>query len=147
MIESQALKFVQAIQPGVIKDNAAFTGEVIDTLGFNYLTLVFMFGATDIAMAVLKVTECDTSGGSYTDVDGADFSSPAALPDADADGLNAGVHINMINRKRFIKVAATAGDGAAGTYLAALAVLSRAETVPSTAASRGLDAGELIVIS
>lgn len=147
MTGSQALKFVQAISPGVIKDNAAFTGEVIDTLGFDYLTLVLLLGATDIAMAVLKVTECDTSGGTYVDITGADFSvSPATLPSATDDNKNFGVHINLQNRKRYIKIAATAGDGSAGTYAAALGILSRAKTVPSDATSRGLSQ-DLTVVS
>jgi hypothetical protein len=144
---SQALKFVQAIAPGAIVDNAAFTGTVIDTLGFNYLTLVIMFGAMDIAMAALKVTECDTSGGSYTDIPGADFSvSPATLPSATDDNHLFGVHINLQTRKRYIKIAATGGDGAAGTYATGIGVLSKGETVPSDAAGRGFTQ-DLTVIS
>lgn len=139
------MKYVQAIAPAVIKDAASFTATEIDTLGFDYLTLVFLFGATDIAMAALKVQESDVSGSGYADIDGADFT--AALPAADADGKNAGVHINLQNRKRYIKVVATAGDGAAGTYMAALGILSRPHTVPSTAEGRGMAAGELIVVS
>lgn len=140
------MKFVQAIKPGAIVDNAAFTGEVIDTLGFNYLSVVAQFGALDIAMAALKLIECDTSGGSYTDIDGANFATDGTLPTATDDGKLFGWHINLQNRKRFVKVAATGGDGAAGTYLAAIGVLSRAETVPSEAVGRGFSQ-DLTVVS
>lgn len=144
---SQHLKFVQAIANGAIIDNAAFTGIAIDTLGYNYLTLVIMFGAMDIAMAALKVTESDTSGGSYTDIVGADFSVlPATLPSATDDNHLFGVHITLRNRKRFIKIAATGGDGSAGTFATALAVLTQAESTPFDAAGRGFTQ-DLTVIS
>lgn len=146
MIESQAMKYVTAINPGAIVDNAAFTGQVIDTLGFNYITLCVQFGAMDIAMAALKVTECDTSGGSYVDVDGADFLSDGTLPTATDDNHLFGVHINLQTRKRYLKIAATGGDGSAGTYLSAIGVLSRGETVPSDATSRGFTQ-DLTVVS
>ena len=143
---TQQVKYVQAIKPQAIADNASLTPEVIDTLGFNELALVIQIGATDIAFAALKVQECATSGGSYTDVDGADFSSDGTLPSATDDGDVLGVFINLQNRQRFIKIIATAGDGATGSEASALAILARPETVPSNAASRGL-AQELIVAS
>lgn len=144
---TQQVKYVQAIKPQAIADNASLTPEVIDTLGFNELALVVMVGPTDIAFTALKVQECATSGGSYTDVTGANFAvAPATLPGATDDNKNYGVFINLQNRQRFIKIIATAGDGTTGIEAAAIGILARPETVPSNAASRGL-AQELIVKS
>lgn len=147
MIDSQAQKFVQAIIPQAIVNNASYTSQVIDTLGFNYASILFMLGATDIALTALKVQESDTSGGVYTDITGANFATaPATLPSATDDNKNFAVHINMQNRKRYLKVVATVGAGASGAFLAALAILSRAEIVPSDAASRGCSQ-DLTVVS
>ena len=52
-----------AIPPGVIKDDAAFVSLVIDKQdlpGCDYLEFVIGLGATDVAMAVLKVMESAT---------------------------------------------------------------------------------------
>lgn len=142
---TQGLKFVQAIAPVAI-DGATATAIAVDTLGFDELALILSQGVMDDALTALKVTECETSGGSYTDVDGADFATDATLPDAGDDGKINGVFINLQNRKRFIKVVATSGSTGAGVVLSILALLARAEQQPSDASSRGLDQ-ELIVVS
>lgn len=141
------MKFVQAIRPAVV-DGAAVTTIAIDTLGFDYLFLPVQFGVMDDALTVLKVTESNDDGATdtYDDVDGADFSTDGTLPDATDDGKIVGVFINLQNRKRYVKLAATAGATGAGVALSSLAILSRAHIVPSDAASRGLDQ-ELIIIS
>jgi hypothetical protein len=139
------MKYVQAIAPAVV-DGAAATSIAIDTMGFEYLALILSLGVADDALTVLKVTECDTSGGSYTDVDDADFSTDSTLPTAGEDGLLFGAFVNLQNRKRFIKLEATAGATGAGVAMSALAILSEAKIVPSDAASRGLTR-EVTVIS
>jgi hypothetical protein len=133
-------KIVQVIEPGVIKDNASFTVVEIDTLGFRQVDIYISFGAMDIAMAALKLKESDTaSDGSAADVSGADFSvSPATLPSATDDHNVFAIHVDMRGHKRYLTLVATAGDGAAGTYGSAIAILSRAEQAPNTVAERGL---------
>jgi uncharacterized protein YdbL (DUF1318 family) len=143
--DTQGQKFVQAIAPAIV-DGASATSIPVDTNGFNNLALIVLLGAMDDALTALKVQESDTSGGSYTDITGADFSVSGSLPDATDDGKNVAVQINLQRRKRWIKVVATAGATLNGVAMAALAILSRAESVPFDAASRGLDQ-ELIVIS
>jgi hypothetical protein len=92
----------------------------------------------DIAMAVAKLQMSNTDG-SYADVTGGDFSvSPATLPSATDDGTWVAWHVNLVGKKRYFDVSLTTGDGAAGTYLAAFAILSRGEQAPATAAARGL---------
>lgn len=147
MVPSQACKVVQAIAPGVIKDNGDFTATEIDTLGFDYCTIIVQLGATDIAMAALKVQEDDATGmSSAADVTGLivgtsknDAGNTSALPSATDDNKFMAFDIDLRYRKRFLKVSAKAGNGTSGTYLSALALLSRADTTPTTAAQRGFD--------
>jgi hypothetical protein len=144
MIQTQNQKTVAITPPGALVDNAGFTTASIDTKGFGYLDIYILLGATDIAMAALKVQTSDTDS-AYADLDGADFSvAPATLPDADADNKVLHVGIDLRGKKRFFDVVATAGDGSTGTYMAVWAVLSRAEQAPDTATERGF-AQELLV--
>jgi hypothetical protein len=79
------------------------------------------------------------------DVDGADFSvSPATLPAATDDNKLYAIHVNLNGRKRYLDLSMTGGDGTAGTYASAVAVLSRASEAPASATARGY-AQELIV--
>src|SRR6185369_3362165 len=114
------MKYVQAIAPAVV-DGATATAIAVDTLGFEYLALIISLGAADDALTALKVTESDVSGSGYTDVDDADFSSDSTLPTAGEDGLVFGAFINLQNRKRYIKLVATAGSTGAGVAISALA--------------------------
>ena len=140
----QETKIVNAVDPDVIKDNAAFGTTVIDTLGWEHATVYAYLGDTDIAMAALKMTECATSGGSYTDITGLVYGtstgiggSTSTLPSATDDNTFVAFDIDLKARQRYLKLAATAGDGTLGTYLTAFAVLSRGHDVPVTAAERG----------
>lgn len=138
MIATQNQKFLIVSSPAAISDNAALTTAAIDTKGWDYLDIYVIFGAMDIAMAVLKLQTSDTDG-SYADMTGGSFAtSPATLPAADADNTVVAWHVNLVGKKRWFDVAATTGDGALGTYSTIVAILSRGEQAPSTAALRGL---------
>jgi hypothetical protein len=145
MKHSQGMKYVQAIAPAVV-DGATATAIAVDTLGFEYLALIISLGVADAALTALKVQESDASGSGYTDIDDADFDVDSDLPTADEDGKLFGAFINLQNRKRYIKLLATAGDTGAGVAMSALGILSEAKIVPSDAASRGL-AREVTVVS
>jgi len=63
MIELQETIIKNAIPPAAIKDDAAFSSLVIDKKdlrGAAYAEFVIALGATDVAMATLKVMESDT---------------------------------------------------------------------------------------
>lgn len=140
-----AQKALAVTNPGAIVDNAAFTTATIDTKGFAFVTIILLLGAMDIALAALKLRESDDSGMSgAVDVDGADFSTDATLPGATDDNKLYAIHVNLKGRKRYLDLSLTGGDGSAGTYAAALAILSDAEEAPSSAEGRGF-AAELIV--
>ena len=57
----QQTKVVNVTPPAAIVDNASFVTNAIDTAGFGKLAIYFSLGATDIAMAALKLQEADAS--------------------------------------------------------------------------------------
>jgi hypothetical protein len=111
------------------------------------MLIVVVIGALDIAIAALKLTESDDSGMSgAVDVSGADFSvSPATLPSATADNTNIQIHVKLGGqRKRYLDLSLTGGDGAAGSYVTVFAILSGGSADPSTAALAG--AGQRVTV-
>lgn len=138
----QNMKFAEAVAPGVIKDNAAFTATEIDTGGFNYLTICLDIGATDIAFAAMSLQSATTTGGSFANVTGFVGGTDFTLPSATDDNTLLLFHIDCRGKNQFWKVAATAGDGTAGTYMSGLAVLSLSDQPLTTAALQG--AGQVV---
>jgi hypothetical protein len=139
MIEALNQETRVVTPPAAIIDNAAVTTAAVDCFGAGWVTFEVIFGAMDIAVAVMKLTESDDSGMSgAVDVALGDFSVlPATLPSATADNLIFAIQVNMLGRKRYLDLSLTAGDGSAGTYVTVLARLSRLQKTPSTAATRG----------
>jgi hypothetical protein len=143
----QQVKFVSITPPAAIVDNASYTTAAVDTLGYDKVAIVVYLGATDIAMAALKVQESNDSGmsgadditglvwGTSTDPDTA---TTSVLPSATDDNKFFVAYISMQGRKRYLDLVATAGDGSAGTYLAAFAILSNGENIPNSATERGI---------
>ena len=127
--------------PAAIKDNAAFASLVInknDLDGASYLEFIGLLGASDIAMATLKVMESDiktnatTLGATPTLV-----KDSTTKPSATDDDKPFVFGIDLRNsRKRYLQLQGTAGDGALGTFLAAIAIASRPHTASALAADR-----------
>lgn len=149
----QQSKLVAITPPAAIVDNASYTTTAVDTLGFNKMKVTVFIGATDIAMTALKLQESDDSGMSgAADITGAvygtstnpDTGTTSTLPSATDDNKFFTFFVDLKGRKRYIDLVATAGDGTAGTFMAAWAELYDALTEPSTAAMRGA-AANLIV--
>ena len=144
MNAAQHDKFVSITPPGAIVDNASLTTATIDTAGFAYLRVLVVLGATDIAMTALKLQESDNSGMSgAADIAGLIYGTSAgiagttsALPAADDDDKCFAFEVDLRGRKRYIDLVATAGNGAAGTYITAFALLSRAADCPVSASER-----------
>lgn len=144
----QNCKYQQMIRPAAIVDDGSFTAQIIDTKGYNWLTVVFCLGASDIAMAALSVQENSTNGatgmanitgtvfGTAVDIDGV----TTALPAADDDNKIEVIHVKLgPGRKRYMQVLATAGDGTSGTYASCVGILSRADIAPNTATEMGAE--------
>lgn len=136
----QNVKVVNVTPPAAIVDNASFTTNSIDTAGYGKLAVYFSLGATDIAMAALKLQEADDDS-TYGDITGCVYgaSGAPALPSATDDNKVFGFFVNLAGRKRYIDVVATAGDGSTGTYGSCIAVLYNGEGINS-ATERGLAA-------
>lgn len=137
-------KLVAITPPGAIVDNASLTTAEIDTLGFDYMQVIVHLGATDIAMTALTVTESDTAGSGHANVTGLIWGTSAniagstsTLPSSTDDNKFFVADIDLRGRKRYIDVTATCGDGAAGTYITIIGLLSRKEVGITTAAERG----------
>ena len=150
MVNAMNQKIVAITPPAAISDNASPTTASIDTKGWDWATIYVHFGAMDIAMAAFKLQQSDTDS-NYADITGANFSTgtltdgtSAALPSATADNGFWAFQVDLRAVKRYLDLVITTGDGAAGTYVTAWAVLSRGSAAPNTFAERGL-AGEILV--
>lgn len=145
-------KYINVIAPNVIRDNASFTANVIDTAGASEVTVLFQLGATDIAMTALKLQHSDTSGSGYVDIAGLVYGtsnnavpnadgtySVSTLPSATDDNKIFALHINnMAGLGRYLNLVATAGDGATGTYASAIAILGKHDSLNLTSAGQNL---------
>ncbi|TXH18422.1 MAG: hypothetical protein E6R03_02170 [Hyphomicrobiaceae bacterium] len=144
MLDLQNLKFVNVTPPAAIIDNSAATTASVDRRGWDEVCFLVALGAMDIAVTALKLRESDDDS-SYSDVPGADFSvSPLTLPSATDDNKLVAIFVNGVGRKAYLDLSITLGDGAAGTYVAVLAILARGKTAPSTATLRGLSQQAII---
>jgi hypothetical protein len=147
----QHSKWVAAIKPAAILDNASATATVIDCTNFDFVTIAVTLGATDIAVTALKVQSSDASGGTYADISGATFDggtglggATLALPSATDDGQVCVFHIDMRSKNPFLKVVATFGDGTSGGFISAVACLSRGKIPPTT--STGVADGDCCIV-
>ncbi len=139
-------KFAQVIAPVAIVDDASWTTDAIDTLDYDYCTIIFNLGATDIAMAALKVQESDASGSGYADISGATADggtnfdgTTAALPSATDDGNVIVFQVDLKGRKRYLDLVATAGNGSTGTFGSAVAILTKGAVAPESVADAGTE--------
>lgn len=152
-IATQKMYRHRFIHPAAISDNAAFTSNVLDMLGKTSLTVFVDFGATDIAMAALKLQESDavssaTALTAGTDIPGADFSVlPATLPSSTADNTTVCIVVPWTGaRKRYCNLVATSGDGSTGTYMVASGLCEVAESKGTTGAT-GMNVAQLLKVA
>jgi hypothetical protein len=137
MNPAAAVKYVAVTPPAAIVDNAAFTTAAIDTFGYNRLTILVVFGAIDIAPASASIRQSDASNmGSPSNiaVGGTDFALATAT---DSDNLFHVFEVDLKGKKRYIDFEITGGDGAAGSYIAVLGILSQPIASPNSATEHG----------
>ncbi len=145
----KALKFTMTLRPQ-LKDNGDFANNTyVDTQGLGSLLFLFLVGDTDVASGEAigstaeatapKVEECDTTGGTYTDV------SSAALADAidyDEDNKLFAISVDLTkSHKRYMQIDAphSAAGAVNGSNLAILAVGFPKDESPRNAAGMGLE--------
>lgn len=145
MIHEQKIKIMRLVECQ-LKNNGSVTSQAVDCRGFDYATVKAHIGATDIPLTALKVTECDTSGGTYVDVTGLRFGTDtntagatSALPGSTDDNKFWAFDCDLRYRKRYIKVVATVGNGSTGANIAVWVELQRAEAAAETASERGYE--------
>ncbi len=139
-------RYVNVTPPAAISDNATLTTAEIDTAGWDHCEIIVILGATDIAMASLKVQESDTSGSGFTDITGLVWGtslniagSTSAVPSATDDNRFHVAQIDLRGRRRYLDVAAVTGDGAAGAFVTIIARLTKPSVSPTTASEAGCD--------
>ena len=144
MIAVQNQKFV-ILTPPQLSDNGDLSGNTyVDTAGWNHLRVLFIIGTLDIGLGSTAegtaplIEECDTTGGTYTDV------ADAALADAiaaDEDDKLFAIDVDLTkSHKRYMQVQAPhSGDGTTGVNAAIIGILSRPDIGPSNAADQGLE--------
>jgi hypothetical protein len=140
----QHVKYLSLIDPAAIVDDTDFSTNEIDTKGYDYATIIFQYGTSDIAMVELTVTESDSSGSGHEDVTGLIVGTSdnidgdtSSLPSATDDDELVVFEIDLRGRKRYLDLAATAGNGSLGTYASAVCILSKANVVPLSVSDRG----------
>ena len=144
MIDFNQLKFVSITPPAIKKGSGDWTTNEIDTLGFDRADIVVFLGSLDTDFEALYVTHSDVAGSGHAAITGANFATgtytngvAAALPSGGNDNQFFHVGIDLKNKKRYLDLVATAGTSAAGTYMVAWCVLSRAEQAPNSLTERG----------
>ncbi len=120
-----SLEVVAALTPRTIATDTTTAGAVVDRQGFEAVEFVIAAGTlTDGAYAV-AITECDTSGGSYTAVDDAD------LIGTEADIAYALTEDNEVHKigykgsKQFVKLSIVSTATTSGGVIGAVALLGR----------------------
>lgn len=129
------IKLTQVVVPAV--KTTTTTSSAIDTAGYESLTVLFDMGNSGDTLSgtlywTLSLTECDTSGGSYTAVADADIvgGTNSYVIDAPAEDSLA-VKFGYIGNKRYVKGVATAtGSHSSGTPIGIVAILGHAQNAP-----------------
>jgi len=139
-------KAVTIVHSEAIVDNAAFTTVEVDTIGFNHAKVVIFVGTTDVVFTTLKMTSSNVAGSGHADITGADFDgstdidgNTSTLPSATDDNKFFIVDLDLRGIDRYLDLSATAGNGAAGTWMNATCILSEPDEGLITAADMGAD--------
>ncbi len=136
-------KWLNTTPPVALVNNASALTTTIDTLGYDWCTIVVQFGVIGAAATALKVQESDLANmGSAADVTGLVFGTSnniagtaSALPASTADNNLYIFDIDLRARKRYLDLVTTMGVG--DCYVTSVTRLSRAENALATAAGRG----------
>lgn len=139
MIDIQTASFSLTLPPQSINDTDTLS-TAVDTLGYNYASFIFLYGASTAAMEHLEIQECDTSGGSYVAITG----SAPTMPGATDDNKLWVWHIALGGvRKRYLKI--RVDPGAAATLVGAVALLTRPNQSPNTATEYGTAVTPIVI--
>lgn len=114
------MKIFQALDPDAYTA-AANAGTAIDTQGLENILFILMAGDLGAsATLAFKITECDTSGGTYTDITGA---SATTLTQASPNDSNKAAAVELKRgdwTKRYLKCVATVGTATSDVAVIAI---------------------------
>lgn len=143
--ELQKLRFAGMVSPQAIKDNTEYVGSkgstprtvdtVLNGIKANSAIVVVHVGATDIAMATMKVYDSPDDS-TYTAL--VDFDTDGTLPSATDDNGFFAFYLDLRNADRYIQIELIPGNGTAGTYAVAFAILGDLAQSPDNDTERGL---------
>ena len=124
-------------------NSAAATTAAIDTKGWRHCRIVVSFGVVGGAATVFKVQESNDDGSTdaYAEVTGLVASGSTGdgrLPQTSDANKVAIFDISLLGRDRYLDLNLTTG---ATTLVSAIAILTRGEAAPDTAAEKGATAG------
>ncbi len=95
-------------------------GTAIDMAGYHGLSINLIIGAWTNGTHAFKLTECDTSNGSFTDVAAGNVIGYfTSVTDATKDGTVQSVGYR--GNKRYVKIVDTVSSGASGATMVAIA--------------------------
>lgn len=142
--EAQNSKFALLVPPQLKNDGDLAGNIYIDTMGWGYAEFRMATGTIDAALGsvaetiALKLEECDTPDGTYTEVTGGALAD--AIADTEDDKIF-GIDVNLATfpHKRYMRFKAPhAGAGVSGLNACGWCSLSKPEIGPTSAAERGL---------
>ena len=118
-----------ALNNAAITSDTTTVGNVIDTAGYESLTFIFQVGVVTDGTYTPYITECDTTGGTYTAVDD-DFligtEAAAALT-----VTNTSSRIGYVGKKQFVKCSFVSTATSSGVAAAsAIAILGSPRHAP-----------------
>ena len=120
-------QFVKAVV-GIVADNHAagtVNGPAIDRKGFEEALVVVNSGTNGTGGTVdIKIQESDASGSGFADITDAAF---AQITEANDNTVYVG-RLNLVGRKRYLRVVATVGTAAC--YLGVDVILGAAKELP-----------------
>lgn len=140
-IEVQNMKTVLAVAPVALASAATATAVEVDAQGWSNARFIFQIGDAGATtnLGTVKIQSATSSGGSFSDVSGASFSSGI---DADAsDNTVHAIEIDLTDKGvgEFLQVVMTEDGGGANTVpCSVLCILSRGADCPTSATERGL---------
>lgn len=146
MNPAQDIRFFQVVPPQILVNGNSWAPAEIDTLGYDYCTIIVQLGVIGADMAALRVTHSHDAGQNHAAIAAATLGNAACLNidgDASAIPVNADdntfqvFEFDMRYYRRYLQLVATAG--AANSYLSAIAILSRGKTKPVTMADAGVN--------
>ena len=123
--------FKQSIIPAAAR-TATTTGNAVGVAGYESVTICILTGTCTDGTGTWSLTECATSGGTYTAVAAADYIGTPVVTDTTASHDNAGFQFGYRGSQQFIKVVCTMAGTTTGQVYAAGVLLSHPRNSTTT---------------